>query len=149
MDQVSGPSDGDGPTPALLLRLGDENLAVPLGDVREVVVSPVVSSLPTAPAALLGLFSVRGEIVPLYDPASLIGFGSTPDPSYAVIIDLDGAPAALAFGSVPELVELGEQIADAESEGTLGVRQAGAVHAVVVDVAALFTSVGVTGRALR
>jgi len=135
--------EGDGPTSALVVRLGDEHLAIPLAAVREVIVSPVISSLPTAPSSLLGLISVRGEIAPLYDPVSLLGFGATPEPAYAVVIDLDGAPAALAFSSVPELVDLGEQTAEA-GEGTLDVRRAGAVHAVVVDVAALFAGVGAT-----
>ena len=43
--------------------------------VREVVASPEVALLVTAPPFVLGLFNLRGQIVPLFDTAALLGVG--------------------------------------------------------------------------
>ncbi len=50
---------------ALLIPVGSDTYALPLEAVREVVVDPRVTELPTSPAVVRGVFNVRGDIVPL------------------------------------------------------------------------------------
>jgi len=63
-------------THAVLLPVGADLYAVPMGWVREVVAVPPPTRLVTAPPLVLGLFNLRGQIVPLLDTAALLGLRS-------------------------------------------------------------------------
>jgi chemotaxis signal transduction protein len=86
----------------LLLPVEQELYALPLQFLREVIAEPRVTRLPTAPAAVLGLINVRGEIVPMFDVAALLGTGSTSSAAYATVIETEAGRAALATTAVPE-----------------------------------------------
>lgn len=70
MEGLSGP-EGESARPTgpqmLLLRLGRDEFALPVGCVREVIETPPVTKVPLAPAAVAGVAAVRGEIVPVVD----------------------------------------------------------------------------------
>ncbi len=51
----------------LLLRLGEDRFALPVGVVREVIDTPPITRVPLAPEAVAGVAAVRGEIVPVVD----------------------------------------------------------------------------------
>lgn len=123
---------------ALVVDVGTERIAIPLEQVREVVFEPQVSRLPTAPASVLGLIAVRGEVLALFDPAALLGFGGTPSAEHAVVLDVDGERAAIAVGPAPVIVELGERAGDSGLAAGLGVHHAGGALATVVDTTSLF-----------
>jgi purine-binding chemotaxis protein CheW len=123
---------------ALVVDIGTERIAFPIEQVREVVAVPQVSQLPTAPASVLGLVAVRGEVLALFDPAALLGFGGTPSTEHVVVLDVDGDRAAVAVGAAPAIVELGERAGDAGLAAGLGVHHAGGALATVVDAAIMF-----------
>ena len=50
---------------AVLVRVGGVELRVPTGRVREVAVVGAVTPVPSAPARVLGLMQLRGQILPL------------------------------------------------------------------------------------
>ncbi len=52
-----------------IFRAGRERFCVPVHDVEEVVEWPTVTPLPLAPSFLLGIFNLRGAIVPIVDIA--------------------------------------------------------------------------------
>ncbi|MGA2483356.1 MAG: chemotaxis protein CheW [Candidatus Acidiferrales bacterium] len=52
-----------------VFRTGRERFCLPVLDVEEVVEWPVMTKLPLAPPYLLGIFNLRGAIVPLVDIA--------------------------------------------------------------------------------
>lgn len=52
-----------------VFRTGRERFCLPVLDVEEVVDWPVMTKLPLAPPYLLGIFNLRGAIVPLVDIA--------------------------------------------------------------------------------
>ena len=60
---------------ALLMPVGPDWYAIATESVREVVARPMLTAVPTGPDALVGLFNLRGEIVPLFDTAALLGIG--------------------------------------------------------------------------
>ena len=106
---------------ALLLPVGSEWYAVDTTSVREVVASPLVVPLPTAPAAVLGVFNLRGEIVPLFDTAALLGVGSFADHPFVAVVETALGLAGLNATAVPEAAELTEQASAAELPGASGV----------------------------
>jgi purine-binding chemotaxis protein CheW len=51
----------------LAFRLADEIYALPLADIREILTPPVLTIVPRAPANVLGIISVRGTLVTVFD----------------------------------------------------------------------------------
>ena len=99
---------------ALLIAVHDDWYAIELREVREVVPSPVVTPLPGAPPGLLGVFNLRGEVLPLFDIGVLLGLAPCPvDVRVAVAATLDG-PAGLTVAGQPERVELGDDAGPAQ-----------------------------------
>lgn len=59
----------------LVFRLGAERFALPLAAVNEVVEMPQVQPLPDASDTVLGIATLRGEVVSVYDPRPLLRAG--------------------------------------------------------------------------
>ena len=55
-----------------VFRLGAEHFAIPVELLREVVEIPSITPIPLVPNELLGLFSLRGQAVPLLDLQNLV-----------------------------------------------------------------------------
>jgi chemotaxis signal transduction protein len=85
----------------VLLPVCEELHAVPIGWVREVVTAPSLTRLVTAPPMVLGLFNLRGEIVPLLDTASLLGIGRAGPVAFAVVLDTLAGIVALSADGFP------------------------------------------------
>lgn len=56
-----------GAVAVLAVSAGDESYGFPLSSVREILVPPPLTEVPRAPAAVLGVITVRGQIVTLVD----------------------------------------------------------------------------------
>jgi purine-binding chemotaxis protein CheW len=132
----------------LLLPVGLDLYAVPMESVREVVAAPRLCSVPTAPATLLGLFNLRGEILPLLDTASLIGLGRLDEWRFAAVIRTPLGSAGLGVSGWPESALLDEPMGPSESQGTSGVYAVGQRLAVLIDVDALVTPARIDGHLL-
>jgi len=98
----------DGAERLLVFRVGSERFGVALSAVREVVDSPEARRLPDTPQSLLGVATVRGELVPLYDAREILDVEKGSAVSGAALVFL-AAPrcVALAIDDVfdPVLVE--------------------------------------------
>jgi purine-binding chemotaxis protein CheW len=129
---------------AILLPLGGDWFALPIESLRRVIAEPAVAPLPTAPPGVLGVFNVRGEIVPLLDTAALLGLGRMPATPFAAVLDTPWGLAALAVAGIPEPVELGEQVDSAQTPavaGAVAVYAAGQRIAVLLEPEALLAPV--------
>jgi purine-binding chemotaxis protein CheW len=62
----------DGTERLLVFRTGAELFAVRLGDVHEVIDTPALQPVPDAGSRLLGVAMVRGELIPVHDPAPVL-----------------------------------------------------------------------------
>jgi purine-binding chemotaxis protein CheW len=125
---------------ALLLPVGDDTYALPLERVREVAVAPRVTELPTAPAVVLGVFNLRGEIVPLFDTGRLLGLRPLERGRYAVVLDTGHGAAGLAATDLPLTVRLSEAVGPSDIEATTETFLVGERRlAVALDVAALLS----------
>ena len=56
-----------------LVRCCNENYALPLTTLREIIRVPDIVHVPMAPPALMGFANLRGTILPVIDPAKLLG----------------------------------------------------------------------------
>src|ERR1700758_4473295 len=73
-----------------VFRSGRERFCLPVLDVEEVLDWPLVTKLPLAPPYLLGIFNLRGAIVPLIDIALTEGRRPGLLPKHVVVASLRG-----------------------------------------------------------
>ena len=100
---------------ALLLPVGADRYALELVAIREVVVAPTVVPLPGAPATVLGVANLRGEVVPVFDTVALLGRGRLERLAFAAVAETEAGLAALAADGEPSTVVLDEPVGAAES----------------------------------
>jgi purine-binding chemotaxis protein CheW len=105
---------------ALLLPLHDDLYALELTTVREVVPDPEVTPLPGAPPSLLGIFNLRGEVVPLFDTAWLLGLEPGGIADQVTVADTGAGPAGLASHDRPWREQLGTSAGPATLPAALG-----------------------------
>jgi purine-binding chemotaxis protein CheW len=125
----------------ILVPVGADLYAVPIGWVREVVISPPLTRLVTAPAMVLGLFNLRGEIVPLLDAAPLLGLGHIESVAFAVVLQTHLGPVGLSATAFPERALLDEPVGPSELANSVGSYRVNDSLAVLLDVEALLSSV--------
>lgn len=131
---------------AVLLPVGAEWYAVPLEWVREVVAAPPVAVLVTAQPPVLGLFNLRGQIVPLFDTAALLGVGAVQSVAFATVLQTPDGLAGLATTALPERVVLGRSTRPSELAGTNGTYQLDRRVVVLLDLAVLLAPVRLADR---
>jgi len=73
-----------------VFRSGRERFCLPVLDVEEVVEWPLVTKIPLSPGYLLGIFNLRGAIVPLIDIALTEGRRTGLLPKHVVVASLRG-----------------------------------------------------------
>src|ERR1700694_6285080 len=73
-----------------VFRSGRERFCLPVVDVEEVLDWPLLTKLPLAPAYLVGIFNLRGVIVPLIDIAMTEGRKPGLLPKHVVVASLRG-----------------------------------------------------------
>lgn len=88
----------------LLVRAGDQELALPIAQLSAVERGRGVVALPGAPAHLAGIAGVRGKLVPVYALASLVG--ARPGAGGYLAVCAVEPPLALAFDELAGLVEV-------------------------------------------
>jgi purine-binding chemotaxis protein CheW len=82
------------------LRVGDEHYALPVETVLEVARPASLTPVPGAPAHLLGVMNLRGEVLPVVDLAALSGLRGPGEPTVIVVVEAGGARAGLAVDAV-------------------------------------------------
>jgi chemotaxis protein histidine kinase CheA len=122
---------------ALVLPVGADRYALELAAVREVVRAPDVTPLPGAPAAVLGVLNLRGEVVPLIDTATLLGIGRVDGVAFAAVAGTDHGLAALAADGEPTTVALGPPAGAAESPAGVARYTVGDALVVLLDLGEL------------
>lgn len=82
-----------------------QELALPIGDVRETLPLQPITRVILTPPCLAGVFSLRGEIVPAIDLASLLGMARTEigADSRIVVVDCGGGSAGIVVERLRDL----------------------------------------------
>lgn len=82
-----------------VFRSGRERFCLPVLDVEEVVEWPLLTTLPMSPAYLVGIFNLRGAIVPLIDIAMTEGRRHGLLPKHVVVVSFrNGAQEEIRLG---------------------------------------------------
>jgi purine-binding chemotaxis protein CheW len=125
---------------AVLLPAGEDVYAVLIDWVREVVTAPPLTALVTGPELVLGLFNLRGEIVPLLDTAALLGLSAVGTAEFAVVVRSQQGLAGLTATAFPRRALLGPPSGPSDLPGTAGTYQVGRQVVVLLDPATLLAS---------
>lgn len=92
----------------LCFRLGGEEYAVMVDDVREVLKNYQLTVVPNAPAHILGVMSLRGTVTTIIDPCTRIGLtpGVRDDKSRIVIVSTKDEDVGLIVDRVTGVVRI-------------------------------------------
>ena len=124
------PTSDTGAVPVLAVRAGDEVSGFPLSSVREILVAPPIAEVPRAPSAVLGVISVRGQIVTLLDLPKTLNLKAEQVIPYGRVILIDNGEELIgvAVDSViqvyrmePEQIEYASGMSAELSEYVVGV----------------------------
>ncbi|TFC05103.1 chemotaxis protein CheW [Cryobacterium mannosilyticum] len=104
----------------VLVPVGEDLFAVSIDRVSQVVAAPSLTRLVTAPSHVLGLFNLRGQIVPLLDTAALLGLPAGQPPMFAVVLQSRQGLVALTATAFPRRAGLGDPVGPSDLPGTAG-----------------------------
>jgi len=94
-----------GPLRLVCFELRGQELALPIGCVRETLPVPPITRVFLVPACLAGVFSLRGDIVPAIDLGVLLGLPATAvgDDSKIVVVDHEAGLAGIVVDKLRDL----------------------------------------------
>jgi len=94
-----------GPLRLVCFELRGQELALPIADVRETLPVPPITRVFLVPACLSGVFSLRGDIVPVIDLGVLLGLAATAagDDSKIVVVDHAAGVAGIVVDKLRDL----------------------------------------------
>src|SRR3954470_5288759 len=100
---------GDAPTRQLVVfSLGEEEYALPIADVHEIIRYTEPRSVASSIGWIRGVISLRGKIVPVYDLAARLGDARAPERAPEKIVSVEPAArmAGVIFDDVAEVLPL-------------------------------------------
>jgi purine-binding chemotaxis protein CheW len=128
----------------LACHMGDERYAVETRHLRAVQWAASVTPVPCTPAFVVGIVSVRGEIVTLLDLATMIGLRSVPvlgeGPLPVLLVGLTGMRTGLVVDEVIGVERIKTSALQAAPSGREFVRGIGPEDTILLDVEALLGS---------
>jgi len=90
----------------LLLRIGDDAYALKLSEIAGLTTARKLVPLPSTIGEVLGVVGIRGEIVPVYGLAALLGYESVASAPRWFVLLADADAVALAFDGFEGYIEL-------------------------------------------
>jgi purine-binding chemotaxis protein CheW len=101
---------------SLSFRIAGRDYALPLVQMREIMILPPLTHVPTTPPYILGVFNLVGRVVPVLDVAIKLGLGATThdDHSCVVVADVPLAGETAVLGILVE--EIGGVVDHGEVE---------------------------------
>ncbi len=93
-------------TSLLLVRLGGEYFALPIGDVLEVLDTPTITSLPLLPAGVIGQCAIRERLITVLDGAALLGVPRGTGGGTLLVLEAEGTRFGMLVDDVEDLVRV-------------------------------------------
>ncbi|ATH08718.1 hypothetical protein BIY24_12395 [Halobacteriovorax marinus] len=86
--------------------LGDEEYAIPLLSVREVISVPETTPIPKAPSHFLGIMNLRGQVISVVDMRTKLKIKAKENNSEesVIIVDLDGMNLGIVVDSINKVL---------------------------------------------
>ncbi len=102
------PGHAGPPCELCAFRVGDEEYAIDLRRIREILQPLPVTPVPRAPEFIEGVMDLRGEVVPVVDVRERLGLGAPADAAKAklLVVNVAGRVLALRVDAVLEVVRL-------------------------------------------
>jgi purine-binding chemotaxis protein CheW len=93
----------------VVLALGSEEYAVPIGHVQEIISYTAPRPVPSSDPCCRGVISLRGKIIPVFDLAMQLGvFAEPADDQRIVILEGPAGIAGVIVDDVDEVLEVDE-----------------------------------------
>ncbi len=109
----------------LCFKLGDEEYAIELSTVKEIIRVKEITPVPNTSNFVLGITVLRGEIIPVIDLRKRIGlpFLNFTIDTRLIMISFEGAMTGLVADSIPNVKRVAvESIQSAETVGSIDIR---------------------------
>ncbi len=120
------------------LRVGGESYAFAVENVLEVAELGDVAPVPGSDECVLGVSNLHGEVMPVFDLASVFGISREGAAQRLLVVEHDGRHAAFAIDKVVDVAELPAPTEETESALLYGAALDHGELVGVVDVASLF-----------
>jgi chemotaxis signal transduction protein len=120
------------------LRVAAEEYAIQVQNVLEVAGMGAVTALPGAPAEVLGVRGLRGQILPVINLGLLLGNPGAALPAHLVVAEAGGRRAGFAVDEVSDVASLPEPTEETDSSLLRGGLLDGDALIGVIDVPAVF-----------
>ena len=98
---------GAGEVELLLFRIGQESFAFDLSAAEEAVELESVHAVPDMPDAMLGVFDLRGRLIPVYSPAALLCPPDSPTSGVLLLMRTRDRRVGVVVDDVEDVVVLG------------------------------------------
>jgi purine-binding chemotaxis protein CheW len=120
------------------VRVGREAYAIPVTHIKEVVELGRLSPLPGSGPHVLGLRSLRAQVLPVFDLAELLGAGDSGPPAQVCVAARDGQTVGLAVDEVTDVSSLTDEGEEGEAPLLARSQLVGRRLVGVIDADALF-----------
>ncbi len=110
----------------VVFTLAGEDFGVPIDRVREINRMVRVTTVPQAPASVLGVINLRDKVVPVISLRERFGFerGEDGDSTRIVVSEVAGQTAGFVVDGVTEVLRLDERAIEPPPQTTVGVDSA-------------------------
>lgn len=99
----------------ICFNLGDEEFAIPLLSVREVIGVPEVTPVPQTPPYFLGIMNLRGLVISVMDLRLKMGIkGQTSDENTVIILDLGDYSLGVLVDQVNSVISVSADVLSAK-----------------------------------
>ena len=124
-------------------RLGQEEYAVPVADVQEILRVPAITPVPASPAFVEGVINLRGKVIPITDLRCKFGMSAEDtEDTCIIVVQMQGIQTGIVVDRVSEVVAIGDSdIEDAPTFGAgvhteflLGIGKAGGRVKLLLDI---------------
>lgn len=106
----------------VVFSIGDEEFALDISQVREIIKPPAVTRLPHAADFIEGVTNLRGQVIPIVDLRKRFGVeGQAPDPR-VVVAEVDGEKVGLRVDSVTEVRRIPASDIEPPPESVAGIK---------------------------
>jgi len=98
------------------LRVGAEAYALAVENALEVAQLGQIAPVPGSGPYVLGVYNLRGEVLPVFDLATLFGIEREGEPDRLLVTEHAGRKAGFAVSDVSDVGEFPEAMQEAESD---------------------------------
>jgi purine-binding chemotaxis protein CheW len=89
-----------------LFNMGEDTYAIPVEVLMEIIISPKIFPVPTAPSHVLGVINLRGNIVPIVDIRSVLSLPRRSVPNQIAVIKQGSMMLGIIVDSVSVVISL-------------------------------------------